>query len=70
MGVLIPPLITLYCDNKSAISIATNSTFHEKMKHIEADCHVDHQEYTANRIALTYISSKEQVYQSSNHSQF
>jgi len=48
MGVLIPPLIPLYCDNKSAISIANNPLFHEGTKHIEVDCHVTRQEYTTD----------------------
>lgn len=30
----------VYCDNKSAIYLAHNPTFHEQTKHIEIDCHV------------------------------
>jgi len=32
-------LIPIYCDNQSAIHIAQNHVFHEKIKHIKVDCY-------------------------------
>jgi hypothetical protein len=48
----------LHADNTSAIQIATNPVFHERIKHIEADCYYIREALDHNILTLPYISTE------------
>ncbi|CAN6452125.1 unnamed protein product [Victoria cruziana] len=61
MGISLAGAIKLFGDNKSAIYIASNHTFHERTKHIEMDCHYVREQVLKKNIELSYIPSEFQL---------
>ncbi|KAL0541081.1 hypothetical protein IC582_021112 [Cucumis melo] len=50
----------LHCGNHSAIQIAHNDVFHERIKHIENDCHFIRHHLLSNTLLLQPVSTIEQ----------
>ena len=51
----------LYCDNKSAISIAHNPVQHDRTKHVEIDRHFIKEKLVDGTLNLPYIRSEDQI---------
>ena len=61
LGVQHPAGMRLYCDSQSALYIAKNFVFHERSKHIEADCHFVRDTVTEGLVSSSYVPTKFQL---------
>ena len=61
LGFLVHGAMIMYCDNKPAIFLAKNPTFHERIKHIEIDCLDIHYRVLDGFITTSYVGSSHQL---------
>ncbi|KAM0992752.1 hypothetical protein ACFX2A_008619 [Malus domestica] len=61
LGLHLPQVPSLWCDNLSAISLASNPVFHARTKHIELDYHYIRELVLANLLKVQYVCSQDQL---------
>ncbi|KAF5933195.1 hypothetical protein HYC85_029366 [Camellia sinensis] len=61
LGITLPTLPILWCDNVFAIALATNPVFHSRSKYIEVDCHFIRDKVLAKQLHLQYIPTTDQL---------
>ena len=61
LGVFIPNAPILWCDNVSALAIASNPVFHARTKHIEVDFQFVHEKVLCKDLFVKFVSSIDQL---------
>ena len=53
--------VKLICDNQAALHISSNPVFHERIKHIEVDCHFIREKIASGCISTSFVNSNDQL---------
>ena len=61
LGVFLHSLPTVWCDNLSALALASNPVFHARTKHVEVDYHFVREKVTNKDLQLRHISTDDQL---------
>ena len=61
LGITLAQPIPIYCDNASAIALASNPVQHARTKHIEIDCHFVRDKIKQGLILPKFVSTQNQL---------
>jgi len=61
LGVPLPVVPVIWCDNISALALASNPVFHARTKHIEVDYHFVREKVVNGDILIKFISTNDQI---------
>ena len=61
LGISSPFIMPMHCDNQASIFITGNSTFNERTKHIEIDCHYIWDKVMFEVISTPHVASSNQL---------
>jgi hypothetical protein len=60
-GVILPSPPVIWCDNTSAIALASNPVFHARTKHVEVDYHFVRERVVRGDLRVLFISTNDQL---------
>ena len=61
LGVFLHAAPILWCDNVSALAIASNLVFHARTKHIEVDYHFVRERVLRHDLQVKFVASQDQL---------
>ena len=61
LGVTLPAISVIFCDNVGATQLCSNPIFHSRMKHVAIDYHFIRDRVQSGSLRVAHVSSKDQL---------
>lgn len=59
LGITLPTVPTIYCDNMGATYLSANPVFHSRMKHLALDYHFVRDQVQSGVLHVVHVSTKD-----------